>query len=507
MLSIVLVMVTACTSSEVEASKLAAQAQSYLEQKRIAEARIAIKQAVSKEDDVPEYHILQGRIEYAADANESAFSAYSEALAFDTTNQEALQAVSQIGLQIGRWRESLDATDKLLVLNPNQENALLVRGLHALIKRDFDDADAYANKLLAADAENEGGAVLKARASFLAGKLDESIQILDKQAASRPNTTAIALTRLEIYRELRNAVQIEKQFIDLRKLQPDDLSIRVDEANFRYKTGKKNEATGILAAILANKKASIETIASSIDLWREYSVSRLNRDLASKIIQSGKSQARIAASRYFADSGDRATAVRMIDGMSGPEADAERANIALLNGNKALAHSLSKSILALDDTHCAALGTQAQFWLKTGKANAALRFAQRAVSECPGNVNSWEHAAMAYSKLGKPVNARRVYRQGLDANKQNEPLTRKYAEWLLANGKRREAVATAKRLTQSAPSLNSGWRLYTEICTKTRSDCVTQANRGLADSKTRYGIDLLPGELAPNGLFGRFVTR
>lgn len=506
-LSISVMLLAACTSSQEEAAKLTAQAQSYLEQNRIAEARIAIKKAVSQQDDVPEYHILRGRIEYAAGANENAFAAFSEALSFDATNQEALQAVSQIGLQIGRWRESLDAADKLLLLNPNDPNAILVRGLHALIKRDFSNADAYANKLLAINPANEGAVALKARALFLEGKPEEAKQLLDRHLTIHPNTATFSLIRLEVNRELRNAVEMEKRFLELRKLRPDDISIRIDEANFRYKTSKRKEATAIVAAILANKKSSLESIRSSIDLWREYSVTRLDGDFVSQIAQTGKPQARIAAARHFADSANEATATQLLDGLTGPKVDAERANIAMLTGNNSLARSLTNSILALDKTNCASLETQAQLQLSAGKIKAALLSAQRAASECPDNINSWAYAARAYSQLGDPVNARRVFRQGIDANKRNEPLARAFAEWLMAEGKDREAIATVRRLTRVAPALSSGWRLYSEICTKTKSDCVAEAKRGLADSATRYGIDLLPSQLSPDGLFGRFVIR
>ncbi|WP_339693419.1 hypothetical protein [uncultured Parasphingorhabdus sp.] len=507
MLLISVASLAACTSSQEEAAKKSAQAQSYLGQNRIAEARIAIEKAVYLQDDVPEYQILRGRIEYAADANENAFTAFSEALSLDATNQEALQAVSQIGLQIGRWRESLEATDKLLLLNPNDPNALLVRGLHALLKRDFGNADAYAIKLLAINPANEGAIALKARAAFLEGKPEEAQHILDQHLTLYPNTTAISLTRLEVNRELRNAAEMEKQFSELRKLQPDDMSIRIDEANFRYKTGKRKEATAIVAAILANEKTSLEIIRSAVDLWREYSVSRLDRDFVSRIVQTAKPQARIAAARHFANSGNDTTATQLLEGLTGPKVDAELANIAMLTGNDARARTLLDSILAFDKTNCASLETQAQLQLNAGKVKAALLSAQRAASECPDNIKSWASAAKAYSQLGDQVNARRVFRQGIDANKQNEPLARTFAEWLIAEGKDREAIATAKRLTRLAPALTSGWRLYSEICTKTKSDCVAEAKRGLEDSATRYGIDLLPGQLAPNGLFGRFVIR
>ncbi|MGB5076791.1 MAG: hypothetical protein WBO17_04865, partial [Sphingorhabdus sp.] len=74
-LLILLVIVTGCTKPDEEAATLAGQAQAYLAQNRIAEARLTIKKAILVKDDVSEYHIIRGRIEYAADSFENAFSA------------------------------------------------------------------------------------------------------------------------------------------------------------------------------------------------------------------------------------------------------------------------------------------------------------------------------------------------------------------------------------------------------------------------------------------------
>jgi tetratricopeptide (TPR) repeat protein len=500
-------LISGCSSAEERAALSAAQAESFLEQNRIAEARLTIKKAILAKDDVSEYHIIQGRIEFADDAYENAFVAYSEALALDASNQEALQAISQIGLRVGRYDASIDATDKLLVLNPNQKEALLTKGLHALIKRNFEDALKFADKILTVDSLDEGGVVLKARASFLAGNAQDATEILDNYEASRPNTVAVSLTRLEIFRELRSAAQMDRQFGELQKLMPDDLALRLDEANFRYKAGGAAQGDAIVGRVMASDKATPENISNAIGLWREYSITRLDKARALSIAKSGKPNARIAGARYFADAGDRATAKLLLQGMPGPDADGERAYLALLEGNTALATSMSSAILANDSTHCAALGTRAKLLLKSAKFIEALRSAQSASSECPDQPYLWELTALAYSGLRDPVNARRVFRQGIEANKQSESLARAYAFWSMARGNDREAVATVRRLTRSAPALMSGWRLYDEICVKAKAGCSAEANQGLMDSETRYGLDLLPGELPPNGLFGRFVIR
>ena len=499
--------VAGCSNSEADAAQFAAQAEILLDQKRFAEARQTIAKSIAARDDVAEYHLLRGRIEYLGGSFENAFSAYSEALALSPSNEEALQAVSQIGLRVGRFNESVDATEKLLVLNPNQTDALLMRGLHALIKRNYADAAKTADQIISIDRGNEGGVVLKARASFLAGNPQEAAQILDSFESSRPNTQAVSLTRLEIYRALRNPQMMAKQYAELSKLRPDDLVLRLDHANFLYKTNGKGQATKLVSSVLADKSATPQNITNALNLWEEYAVRLIAPDISRAIASSGTSTSRIAAARYFTDVGNLAAPIVLLAGMKGSDADAERAKIAFLRGNNARAQSLVSQILDSDETHCSALKTRSNLLHARGKFADALGFAQRASSECPDQPRLWHWTANVYDAMDDEFNARRVFGQGLESNKQSQALTRAYSEYLLVHGSGREAIAVARKLTRAAPALTSGWRLYTEICTKTQSSCITEARQGLVDTQTRFGVDLLPGELPPNGLFGRLVAR
>lgn len=499
--------ISGCSNSEADAARYAAQAEILLDQKRYVEARQYIGKAIAVRDDVAEYHLVRGRIEYTAGAFENAFAAYSEALGLNPSSEEALQAVSQIGLRVGRFNESVDATDKLLVLNPNQTEALLIRGLHALIKRDYPAATKAADQILAIDRLNEGGVVLKARASFLAGKPEEAADILNSFDTSRPDTQAVSLTRLEIYRALRNPKMMAKQYAVLDKLRSDDLALRLDQANFLYKTGAVAKASGLVASVLTDKAATPQNVAGAINLWEEYSVSTIDQAFAGKITTSSTPIARIAAAQYFAAVGNASVASALLAGMTGTDADAERARIALLGGDSARAHMMVQDILKDDETHCSALQTQATLWHKAGRYADALRSAQRASVECPDQPRLWQLTAKIYAALGDQSNARRVFGQGMEANKQSEKLARAFSEYLLGQNSNREAIAVARKLTRSAPALTSGWRLYADICARTQSSCSAEAKLGLADSQTRFGVDLLPGELPPNGLFGRLVTR
>lgn len=500
-----LALIGGCSDPDANAANYAGQAEIELDQKRIPNAREAIRKAILARDDVADYHLLRGRIEYTAESYESAYSAYSDALSLNPTSQEALQAVSQIGLRVGRYNESLEATDKLLVLNPGHTEALLIRGLHELIKRNYSAAMTNADQILAISRLNDGGVVLKARASFLSGRPEEAISLLNDFEKFRPNTPAVSLTRLEIYRTLRDTEQMKKQFRDLTKSRPDDLALRLDEANFLYKIGSNTEATNLVAAVMANKAASRVNVSSAVKLWDEYSVTQVPADVAKSISYSGTSAARIAGTRHFSDNGNLATSAILLGRMAGPDAEAERANIALLRGDTIRAQSLTETILAGDETHCNALKTQATLMRMNGRYTDALREAQKASSECPDQPALWKLTARLYDIIGDQTNVRRVFRQGIQANKQSQPIARAYSKWLMAHGYTQEAVTVARKITRSAPALTSGWLLYAEVCMKTQSNCAADAKQGHLDSQTRYGIDLLPGELPPNGLFGRFM--
>jgi Flp pilus assembly protein TadD len=178
----------------------------------------------------------------------------------------------------------------------------------------------------------------------------------------------------------------------------------------------------------------------------------------------------------------------------------------MLEGASARAQNIVEEILKTDETHCSALHTQATLWHNNGRHADALRSAQSASAECPDQPRLWQLTAKIYAAMGDQSNARRVFGQGMEANKQSEILARAFSEYLLTQNSNREAIAVARKLTRSAPALTSGWQLYADICARTQSSCSADARLGLADSQTRFGVDLLPGEPPPNGLFGRLVT-
>jgi Tfp pilus assembly protein PilF len=494
-----------CSTRSEDAMENAAEAQQYLESGNLRGARLAIVEAISSRDDVIDYHLLRGRIELASGSQGAAYNAYSDALALDATNGEALQAVAQLGLTTGHLEESLEAAERISTLVPNQPDALLVRGIHALIHRRTDEAIRFSDMILENEPGHEGGTILKARALFIAGEASRALEVLDAVSSAAADSPGVSLTKLEIYRSLRQPEPLAAEFVRLRQLRQDDLALRIDEANFRFKRDERSIAHQLLGAVLRNPKATPGLASAAIALWEEYGSDDVSPQILRGIIGEGNIATRRALARYYVERGNEPDASLVISSLTSEPAI--RARLALMKRQIAQASQLANTVLTEDQTNCDALVAASEAALLRRQPADAVRRAQQAAAECPQLSSAWITTARAYEASGQSSGVSRAFIQGLDANKQSTKLTAAYTNWLVSKRRPREAVALARRLTRYAPALISGWRLYLNLCQRLQPTCSDEAQAGLADARTRFAIDPTPGEPAPNGLFGRFAER
>jgi tetratricopeptide (TPR) repeat protein len=497
----------ACSDSTASAQEEAAKAQSFLEQNRIAEARAAISDAIAERDDEPAYHLLRGRIEYRAGSVPGAFGAYSNALALDPQNMEALQAVSQLGLQVGRLRESKEAAESILSLDPDNAEALLTRGLHSLIRNRYDESIDYADRILKIAPSNEGAAVLKARASFRLGDREGALKLLENFERGARASAGMSLTRLEIYRALLDREGMRRSFTDLRERLPDNDDIRIDEANFAFKDNRSAEAMRLTTGLLAKPEQTRAIADQIVDLWNEYGIYRLDPASVRAIASTAPKPVRLRVGRFLVDNGQASAVSQMLAGLPGTEPSALTALMLVRQGRAQAGIERAERVLGTDETNCTASIAKAEAQLESGNATDALRSAQRASYQCPADIAAWSAAATAYSQLGDVDNAERVWRQGMDANPQSARLATLTTNWMVQHGLNRQAVAIARKLTRDAPALSSGWRLYQTLCRKVDAGCTAQAAEGLAKSAQMFGVDIPVGQTPPNGLYGRLESR
>jgi tetratricopeptide (TPR) repeat protein len=498
--------IAGCSDPVEQARERGAAAAQALENGNLEVAREQIRQALAARDDLPELFLLKGRIELAGGSEKGAYAAYASALSLDTANTEALQAISQLGLRTGNLRDSLDATEQLLVLNPNDPAALVARGVHSFLQRRFQEAIGYSDRVLANQPGDEAATILKSRSLFMEGKPTDALAVVNSLSAVTPPTPAIYRTRLELYREMREPSRMQEQFDKLRQLAPEDFSLRIDQSDLYYKTGNRSEGRAEIAKVLASHRLDGDTAHSATEVLNSYEDMLTVGEVATAA-QSGSEPARTELARFLVSAGRPALAEIVLARLSSEDARPLRAQVVLLRKDTATALSIAQDVLKSDETNCDALIAAAGALLSQGRSAAALRNAQRAAAECPNRAEPWVITARVYAGRGEPVNAERAYRDAIASNPQSLKLTMAFGDWLVSQGRRSEAQAIARLLTRKSPALIRGWVYYRSLCAVTASGCALDADRGLADARTLYGPDPDVGKLAPGGLFGRLVRR
>lgn len=502
-LCVALATLAACAGNEQRALDLAAQAQVEAEAGRLADARKTIEEAIRERDDLAQLYMQKGRIELVANSYRSAFAAYSEAIALDATNFEALQAIARLGLVLGYKAEARDAADRLLVLQPADPDALFVSGLLALDARKPDEAADFARRILQRNPSDERGLIVKARTQYFTGDSDAALATLKERPAAGPPGEATVLTLLELHRARSEAAGMLEQFARLRVLKPADPRLRVDEANLLYKVGEMTRARVLLRDVMTAPVVPTDVRTRVLALWGAYDTSTDALE-APNVVPMRDDNARRAVARHLLVS-DSPRKAREILGTARSLADKGlEARIAIAEGRTAEGLSAARKILADDKTQCDALLASASAQISARDQTGAVIAAQRAVAECPDDPGAYLHLAASHRAQKNTSAEFRALDAGLTAMPHDLTIATAYFNRAAETGDPALALGVARRMTRAAPAVSDGWSMLARACALVRDDaCARQAQAGLAKSKTNYVLDPLPGELRTGSVLGR----
>ncbi|MBS0481120.1 MAG: hypothetical protein JSR96_03020 [Proteobacteria bacterium] len=498
-----------CGKSQDKAMATGALAQQQYQAGLIAEARRTVRDAIRQSDDIPQLYLLQGRIEMAAGDRENAYAAYSQALALDASNTEALQAVAQLGLQTGHVIEAEDAINRMLALNPGDPSALIASGLLQLSRNKDEQALETADHMLKDNPGNALGLLLKTRALLVLGKPDEALKTVNSLGNDPKQARDITLMKLEIARVRHDAAGMLAAFEALRGLLPEDLDLRADEVNLAYKTGDTARARKVLAAALQSRSLNEAWALKFVNLIAEYDRTPFDGPGLAEFGGAANRAAVEALGRFYITSGQYEAAKALFANAADRAPPAIRARLDAAAGREAEAQVAADQVLESDKTNCDALLARANLSLRKQQADAALLAAQTAQSQCPLDAGGWVLLASAYDMKQDSIGVRRVFEQGIAANPRQSFLTARYIDWLIRNGQASRALGPARRLAVNAPALRSGWELYGKVAAAAKdSSAAAEAARGLQRANTLLGIDIPSGEPPPRGmLFQRLPQR
>lgn len=506
---LLLLFASACQSSVQRAADLAQQAQALSDAGDNSGALDAINKAIALRDDNADYFMLLGAVELRANDPASAFKAFSRALELDATNVAALSYVANLGLQLGQISDATDAADRLLALNPNSTVGLQVKGLAALFADRPDDAERYAARILAISPSDEAGTIVRARILADAGKFDDALALIDKDMQVTGPTPALLITKLNLYRVLKQPVQMEATFQQLVPVLKDPPNqFKLDEINLLYKMGKIEAARQRVQAFLANGSNDANDYRTLQRIWFEFDPVPFDRKTIMEARHWPDPLAVLAVGRFLLwnDSAQVADDLFFrVRPVIRPIALAIHARASLALGRRAMAGEIDDQILKRDKDDVDALLLHAQFEQQAGHNNLAIEAVQKALDDDPFDPEAYAILAGLQRATGANWAAMQVLEDGLKQLPQNFLLIEKYTQILHESGDKTRAVSVARTFARNLPSSVKAWTIMAAQC-KWADDaaCADEAEQGREAAQTAYRIDDPPGAPIDHGLLSKF---
>lgn len=484
----------------------AAEAQQLLDAGRIAEADRVITAAVRDRDDVPAALIVQARVALARENRPRAYQAYSNVLALEAVNQEAMLGVAQLGVSTGHVREAEAAADRILVLQPDQPNALTVKALIAIARSNLDLAETLADRLLGATAGDLGGLILKSRVQAVRGDREAALATLRGGAGRFGDVPEYAMALVELHRARGDAAGLLEQLGRVKALTPKNTAYRLDLADTLYRTGHLAEARAEIDELIVLPIKDAPSIAQIVRLWIANDREAMTPAMIEQASRKASIEARLAFARYFVAEGRPAIAVTLLRPLATGWSTEIQGHLIYARSfeDADAAAAEADQLLAKDPENGAALLVRARRAMAERRPRAAVVDAQRVIANYPEWDEGYLALARAYAALNDRVGLRRAFEQGIKGRSQSLPLFFAYVQRLIALDDPERAIEVARRAALDSPSLPAAWSLYVRTCARVNGgDCRVEAAEGLARSRTRFGLDPAPGTPPPLAAIGR----
>lgn len=358
-------------------------------------------------------HLRQGNQYFEAHKYREAIVEYKNVLRLDDKSGEArrglAEAYEKAGDRGNAYKETLRAADLL----PNDVPVQLAAGKMRLRSRQFEDARATADRVLAKDAKNVQALLLRAHA--VAGIADVDTAIKDAEDAIQLEPAAsdlyVNLGVLNLQSDRR--AEAEKAFRQAVQVDPSSASAHAALGNFLWSIGRNKEAEASFRRVLeiepANPLANRTLALFYLTTGR---VAEAEKPL--KVIADGAKDVsgRIRLADYYLLSNRRDEAVKLLNAVSKEEGGRAPAQTRLAAaeyaaGRREEAHRILDTLLATEPNSAVALQVKAKFLFYENRLDEAATAAAAAAKANP-------ESAAAFYLLGQVHFSQKKYSQAID---------------------------------------------------------------------------------------------
>lgn len=469
-----LLLLSACGSPEDRATKAMARFDEYYAEHDLFNARVQIRNAIHELDDIPEYWNKLGRIELDLNNVQNAYSAYRRVLELDPDNREGTQAMAELSYSGGSPDESLKYANKILLTEPRNLRMLLVKGLVALDRTEYDDAHATALKMRGISAGDEGGVILLARTEYAMGDPGAAIATVEDSIRQNGVSMQKLVMLIDFYNSRNDFHNLNHSYARLFRLDPDNRSLRLNYAQALYENGLPDRALIVIERLQQRYPGDPALQRQIVDLWKKVGSAAIDLDGVRRFAQAGNAQMKMALAQLAIDQHRYAEAEQVVapflgSGKITPEnvqANVLHASAVSGLGRNAQARALVDRILAFDSTNSQALLLRTQIETDRRDLPAALNDVQTLTRDNPSLAAGWIAFARIYTLRKDFALADGIYGRAIGSLPDDLEILADYTAYLADTGRRDLALDVADRFTRRNPRLLDGWKARADLCLK-----------------------------------------
>lgn len=437
-----LLILAGCSSASERANELGQRAVQLLELNDVNGSRMAALEAVQERDDSSDLWMLLARIEMARNDYIEAYRAFSRALELDRSNAVALGAVAEIGYQVGQLDEADSAADQLLLLLPDSDSALLIKGLVALDQDRKDDAKRYAERLLAANPASGTGLSLLARVLSTSGNTGEAKSKLNAALSTGKPDPTVLWTLVAILQNESDMAGTDAALTRLRSLAQKQYELAFKHVFLLYKSGQMERANDAIYELLEVAERAPDNERRIEQMWLDFGPIVLAPSLVERVRASPLQAAKLLLARHALVYGQTETTDLLLQSVDRSKLKAWQVNLvsgletqtAYATNREADAKARAEALLERDPRNSDALLVLGKLAMKNGNIESASASFQAVIADNPMNRAGRIALAGLYASTDRKVLARKTWEQAIQDMPDDPELALAYVTYLRSAG-------------------------------------------------------------------------
>lgn len=480
---------SACGSPESRAAKAMARFDDFYAQHDLLKARVEIRSAIHAQSEIPEYWNKLGRVELSLNNPQNAYSAYSRVLELDPENREALQAMAELSYSGAAAEAALKYADHMLKQEPRNLRMLLVKGLVAFDRSEYEDARALALQMQGVDPGNEGAAILLSRVQYATGDPEGAIATVENSISQHGVGVQKLVMLIDFYNDRNDFPKLNHSYARLFRLDPNNILLRLEYARVLYENALPDRALIVIERLQNRYPHDQKLQRKIVDLWLAIGSDKIDLDQVRRLAAAGNDEMKLAVAELAVDQRRYEEARHILAPFVGDsritaanvQAKALYAMALSGLGKTTEAGTLANRILDFDRSNPQALLLRLQLAINRHDLTAALNDAQVLTSDNPGLAAGWIAFAQIYTLRHERALADGIYGRAMENLPDSVEILRSYTAYMLNMGRPDLALDIADRFTRANRKSLDGWKIRGDLCVMRGDDrCVQEVRDHVA---------------------------